>query len=212
MESKGKSQHWRFLSQSECYCLKKTTNVISKRDFYFDSRVRSFSTKWGGNWKIEIEHLANDNLSSIERWCNDFSFHFLAGDLANKLEKIQSAGPQHDYHFELIEQISRKTHLSQIALFTRLLLDRKISPSNYSNVKSEFEEAFKERQAELQRVRELEKVQGKQQRGSAPQPIKSPLLVSTIQTAFYEGVLNEYEVCKRLNIKPDKLEKYIQWS
>ena len=160
--------------------------------------------------KLEIEHLANDNLSSIERWCNDFSFHFLAGDLANKLEKIQSAGPQHDYHFELIEQISRKTHLSQIALFTRLLLDRKISPSNYSNVKSEFEEAFKERQAELQRVRELEKVQGKQQRGSAPQPIKSPLLVSTIQTAFYEGVLNEYEVCKRLNIKPDKLEKYIQ--
>jgi len=160
--------------------------------------------------QLEIEHLANDNLSSIERWCNDFSFHFLAGDLANTLEKIQSAGPQNDYHFELIEQVSRKTHLSQIALFTRLLLDRKISPSNYSNVKSEFEEAFKERQAELKRVRELEKAQGKQQRGSAPQPIKSPLLVSTIQTAFYEGVLNEYEVCKRLNIKPDKLEKYIQ--
>lgn len=160
--------------------------------------------------KLEIEHLANNNLSSIERWCNDFSFHFLAGDLANTMEKIQSAGPQNDYHFDLIERISRRTHLSQIALFTRLLLDRKISPSNYNNVKSEFEEAFKERQAELQRVRELEKAQGKQQRGSAPQPIKSPLLVSTIQTAFYEGVLNEYEVCKRLNIKPDKLEKYIQ--
>ena len=160
--------------------------------------------------KLEIEHLANDNLSSIERWCNDFSFHFLAGDLANTIKKIQSAGPENDYHFELIERISKRTHLSQIALFTRLLLDRKISPSNYNNVKSEFEEAFKERQAELQRVRELEKAQGKQQRGSAPQPIKSPLLISTIQTAFYEGVLNEYEVCKRLNIKPDKLEKYIQ--
>lgn len=160
--------------------------------------------------KLEIEHLANDNLSSIERWCNDFSFHFLAGDLANTIKKIQSAGPENDYHFELIERISKRTHLSQIALFTRLLLDRKISPSNYNNVKSEFEEAFKERQAELQRVRELEKAQGKQQRGSSPQPIKSPLLISTIQTAFYEGVLNEYEVCKRLNIKPDKLEKYIQ--
>ena len=36
------------------------------------------------------------------------------------------------------------------------------------------------------------------------------LLISTIQTAFYEGILNEYEVCKRLNIKPDKLDKYIQ--
>ena len=130
--------------------------------------------------------------------------------MANTIKKIQSAVPENDYHFELIERISKRTHLSQIALFTRLLLDRKISSSNYNNVKSDFEEAFKERQAELQRVRELEKAQGKQQRGSAPQPIKSPLLISTIQTAFYEGVLNEYEVCKRLNIKPDKLEKYIQ--
>ena len=40
--------------------------------------------------------------------------------------------------------------------------------------------------------------------------IALPLLISTIQTAFYEGILNEYEVCKRLNIKPEKLDKYIQ--
>ncbi|WP_240751397.1 ImmA/IrrE family metallo-endopeptidase [Flagellimonas onchidii] len=160
--------------------------------------------------KLEIEHLANHNLSSIERWCNDFSFYFLAGDFADTLEKIHSVGPENDYQFELIEKISKKTHLSQIALFTRLLLERKISPSNYNNVKMEFEKAFKERQAELQRIKEIEKAQGKKQRGSAPQPIKSPLLVSTIQTAFYEGILNEYEVCKRLNIKPDKLDRYIQ--
>ena len=35
------------------------------------------------------------------------------------------------------------------------------------------------------------------------------MFLSTIQTAYYEGVLNEYEVCKKLNIKPEKLEKYI---
>ena len=160
--------------------------------------------------KLDIEHLANDNLSDIERWCNDFSFYFLAGDFAKILENIETAGPNNDYHFELIEKISRKTHLSQMALFTRLLLQGKISPVNYNNVKLEFEEAFKQKQADLQRVRGLEKVQGKKIRGTAPQPIKSPLLISTIQTAFYEGILNEYEVCKRLNIKPDKLDKYIQ--
>ena len=33
------------------------------------------------------------------------------------------------------------------------------------------------------------------------------MFVSTIQTAYYEGVLNEYEVCKKLNIKPEKLEE-----
>ena len=46
--------------------------------------------------------------------------------------------------------------------------------------------------------------------GTIPKPINSPLLISTIQTAFYEGVINEFEVCKSLNITPDKLDKYIQ--
>lgn len=160
--------------------------------------------------KIDIEHLANKNLPAVERWCNDFSFYFLAGEFANTIEKIDAAGPTNDYHFELIEKISKKTHLSQIALFTRLLLTNKISPANYSIVKLDFEEAFKLRQAEQERIKELEKAQGKERRGSAPKPIKSPLLVSTIQTAFHEGILNEFEVCKRLNIKPDKLDKYIQ--
>lgn len=160
--------------------------------------------------KLDIEHLASNNLSDVERWCNDFSFYFLAGDFANSLEKIKNAEPSNDYHFELIENISAKTHLSQIALFTRLLLENKISLANYNNVKSEFEEAFKQKQLEQEHIKELEKAQGKERRGSAPQPIKSPLLISTIQTAFYEGILNEYEVCKRLNIKPNKLDKYIQ--
>jgi hypothetical protein len=54
------------------------------------------------------------------------------------------------------------------------------------------------------------KKQGIKQRGSVAKPIPSPLFVSTIQTAFYEGLLNEYEVCKKLNIKPEKLDNYIQ--
>ena len=45
--------------------------------------------------------------------------------------------------------------------------------------------------------------------GAVPKPINSPLFISTIQTAYYEGVINEYEVCKRLNIKPEKLEAYL---
>jgi hypothetical protein len=51
---------------------------------------------------------------------------------------------------------------------------------------------------------------GIQKGGSTPKPINSPLLISTIQTAFYEGVINEYDVCKTLNISPDKLEIYLQ--
>lgn len=160
--------------------------------------------------KLEIKNLANKNLSAIERWCNDFAFHFLAGEFSDILDKLEKANANNDYHFDLIEKISKQTHLSQIAIFTRLLFQNKITKKDYKKVKEDFELAFRERQAELEKQKIIDKQRGIEKRGSAPQPIKSPLLISTIQTAFYEGVLNEYEVCKRLNIKPEKLDKYIQ--
>ena len=160
--------------------------------------------------KIDYQYLANRDLSVIERWCNDFSFYFLAGNLAEKLDQIETANSRNDYHFELIEEISKKTHLSQIALFTRLLYTKKISQANYDKVKNDFDERYREKQKEELKLKEQEKELGIKRRGSAPQPIKSPLLISTIQTAFYEGVLNEYEVCKKLNIKPDKFDEYLQ--
>lgn len=58
------------------------------------------------------------------------------------MKKLQNAAPENDYHFDLVENISRKTHLSKIALFTRLLFNNKISLSNYNNVKSDLEEKY----------------------------------------------------------------------
>ncbi len=159
--------------------------------------------------KIDYQYLANRDLSVIERWCNDFSFYFLAGNWAEKLDQIEAAESRNDYHFGLIEEISKKTHLSQIALFTRLLYTNKISQANYDKVKNDFDEKYREKQKEELKLKEKEKELGIKRRGSAPQPIKSPLLISTIQTAFYEGVLNEYEVCKKLNIKPEKFDEYL---
>lgn len=160
--------------------------------------------------KLEYQNIADKDLSKIERWCNDFSYYFLIGKYFKEIENIEKAEPQNDYQFELIEYISSETHLSQIALFTRLLFQNKISQSDYDKVTSDFDERFREKQKEEERLKEQEKELGIKRKGSAPQPIKSPLLISTIQTAFYEGVLNEYEVCKRLNIKPEKFDEYIQ--
>jgi Zn-dependent peptidase ImmA (M78 family) len=160
--------------------------------------------------QLEISNLANNKLSAIERWCNDFAYYFLAGDFDKTFEKIDKADGNNDYHFELIENISKSTHLSQIALFTRLLFQKKISQNNYSTIKTDFDEQYRIRQEEEKKQRELDKIQGIQKGGSTPKPMNSPLLISTIQTAFYEGVINEYDVCKTLNISPDKLEKYLQ--
>lgn len=160
--------------------------------------------------QLEISNLANNKLSAIERWCNDFAYYFLAGDFDIFFEKIYQADSNNDYHFELVESISKSTHLSQIALFTRLLFQNKITQNNYNTIKADFDERYRIQQEEEKKQRELDKIKGIQKGGSTPKPINSPLLISTIQSAFYEGVINEYEVCKTLNITIDKLEKYLQ--
>lgn len=160
--------------------------------------------------KLDFDYLAQKNLSSIEKWCNDFSFYFLAGNYSVELESLDSAVPQNDYYNNLIEHLSKKTNLSRIALYTRLIYQDKITQSNYDKIRKEFEENYKTKLKEEEKQREIEKELGIKREGRSPQPIKSPLLISTIQTAFYEGVLNEYEVCKRLNIRPEKIGEYIQ--
>jgi Zn-dependent peptidase ImmA (M78 family) len=160
--------------------------------------------------ELDISNFANNKLSAIEKWCNDFAYCFLAGEYDKAFEQIEKADATNDYHFALIERISKHTHLSQIALFTRLLFQKKISQNDYNNIKTDFDERYRLRQEEEKRQKELDKLQGIQKGGSIPKPINSPLLISTIQTAFYEGLINEIEVCKTLNISPDKLEKYLQ--
>lgn len=160
--------------------------------------------------QLELSHISNKNLSVIERWCNDFAFHFLAGEYVNELDKLNVANASNDYHFDKIRLISKNTHLSELALFTRMLLNNQISPKSYNNIKSDFEEQFRRKQEAIEKERQKLKEQGIKQRGSIAKPINSPLFISTIQTAFYEGIINEYEVSKRLKMKPEKIEQLIQ--
>ena len=160
--------------------------------------------------KIDYQYIANTNLSKTERWCNDFAYFFLAGDFADMIDSLEKAGPSNDYHHEMIETISEQTHLSKIALFTRLLLQKKITKPNYKKVKADFDERYRKKKEEQEKEKQRLKDLGIQPRGSVPRPIPSPLFISTIQTAFHEGVIDEYEAIKRLNIKAEKFEEYLQ--
>jgi len=160
--------------------------------------------------EIDVQNLANIKLNAIEKWCNDFAYYFLVGDYVTIIDNIDKADGSNDYHFDTIESISANTHLSRIALFTRLLFQKKLSQNNYNNIKADFDEVFKIKNEEERKQRELDKLRGIKPRGTTPKPMNSPLLISTIQTAFYEGIINEYDVCKSLNIQPDKLDKYLQ--
>ena len=149
------------------------------------------------------------SLNKIEKWCNDFAYFFLAGSYDEVILDLENAGVKNDFHFELFDKISAKTHLSQIALFTRMLFLNKISGGHYGIIKADIEESYRKRLEEDKKKRELDKLNGIKSEGRAAKPINSPLLISTLQTAFYEGVISEYDVIERLKISPDKLRQIL---
>lgn len=193
----------------------KPNMIVLKRHQSFSREIFTLAHELGHYLldEEEIEEINyaifNKNLSAVENWCNDFAFFFLAGEYSEAIDSLDNASSINDYHHDFIERVSNQTHLSKLSLFTRLLYKGKISKSNYKLVKEEFEKLYRQKEEEKEREKQLQKEQGIKQRGSVAKPITSPMFLSTIQTAYYEGVLNEYEVCKKLNIKPEKLEKYI---
>ncbi len=154
-----------------------------------------------------------DQLTETEKWCSDFAFHFLAGPSGKVLEDLESASASNDYHHEIIEEISQKTHLSTLALYTRLLIKGIVDPVVYDNISTSIIKEIKERQlAEKEKLdREKQKAleEGRKPMGATPKAIISPLYQRTLLGALYSGFITESEFCKRLNIKPEKLDKYL---
>ncbi len=159
----------------------------------------------------EIDESINEDssnyssLNKIERWCNDFAYYFLVGEHDKTIIKLESASKNNDYHHAILNSISEQTNLSVFALYTRLLMNGKVSLVNYKKIYSELFESIKKREAEENRLREIEKQkaldEGKKLGGAVAKPILSPLYLNTIQSAFYEGVINEAEFCRRLIVR-----------
>jgi len=160
--------------------------------------------------KIGDDFNHYESLDKIEKWCNDFAYYFLVGHFDETLSKLEKATAKNDYHHEIIKQISEETNLSEFALFTRLRINDTISFNDYQSVKTDFENQFRENEEKLKKEREKEKEEGRQSNARASKPILSPLYVNTIQSAFIEGIIGETEFCRRLNIKPEKIENYLK--
>jgi len=159
--------------------------------------------------EVDVKSISHKDLSKIENWCNEFSYFFLIGKYVNTIENLSVANSTNDYHFDLIQNISRETNLSTLALYTRLLYSKKISYKGYKNVKNELDELYRKKIEEENKKKELDKLSGIKRGGAVPKPINSPLFVNTLQTALFSGIINEYDFCKKLNIKPEKIGQYI---
>jgi Zn-dependent peptidase ImmA (M78 family) len=159
---------------------------------------------------MDFNHLAVGSISKVEAWCNTFAFAFLAGEKLMDLDQLPEIGKSDDYFSGEIKAISDATHLSYTAILTHLVRKGKMSGAIYGRMRRDQEEAIQTKKDLEKKKRELEKEMGKASIAIQAKPIQSPLFVSAIQTAFFDGVINEYELCKTLHLKPEQLEKYLR--
>lgn len=143
-------------------------------------------------------------LSNVERWCNDFAFYLLIGNDAEIIDNITNVGPENDYCHDLAKQISDRTFISRLAIYTRFLLDGKVSPTDYITIKADLIEQYN-----LRIKKDKETLKYKDAHTMAPKPIMSPLHIETVQMALFKGIITETQFCKYLNVKPSKIEKYL---
>ena len=204
------------------FYLKPDTIVLKRNQKSFSREIFTLIHELGHYLlnEEEIDERINEDssdynsLSKIERWCNDFAYYFLVGELDKTLASLAIANDNNDYHHDILDSIAKQTNLSVFALYTRLLINEKISLSNYRKVCNELSDSIKAREAEEQRKYELERLkameEGRKPGGAAAKPLLSPMYVNTLQSAFYEGVINEAEFCRRLNIKPERIDYYLK--
>lgn len=199
-----------FFLQPNVIVLRRNQDYLKREIFTLAHELGHYLLNQEEVESMDYDHFAFGKLSTIESWCNQFAFAFLAGDLLNQLDQLPQSSAPNDYSFEKIKTISDSTHLSFTAILTYLVRKGKMSGLIYGRMKQDQEDRVQAKKEAEKKKRELEKEMGKTSIASQAKPIQSPLFVSTIQTAFFDGVINEYELCKTLYLKPEQLEKYLR--
>ena len=155
----------------------------------------------------EVENVSDElssGLSEIEKWCNDFAFYFLIGDDAEKLDGLLYASAKNDYATDMVKSLSEKTHVSMLAIYTRLVIEKKMSQDDYALVRGGIMSSVKRAESERKRLQENSDITM-----SPPRPIISNLFRDTMQCALYRGVIDEATFCHQLNIKPERINAYL---
>ena len=155
----------------------------------------------------EVENVSDElssGLSEIEKWCNDFAFYLLMGDEAVKLDELKYANAKNDYAHDMIKDLSDATHVSMLAIYTRLVIEKKMTQDDYTLVRGGI-------MANVRRTEEKRKQQAADGNSviSSPRPIISNLFRDTMQCALYRGVIDEATFCQQLNVKPERMEAYL---
>jgi len=150
------------------------------------------------------EEFLNFKLSKIEKWCYKFAFYFLLQEQVNNYESLANKNNNEDDIDKIVNGIYDNTHLSQRAIYTRLIIEEKISQAFYNKKIDELNEHIKRQENEEQLFKERNKALGKEQGGSAPKPIESKLFTELVKINYFEGNIAENKLREYLRIGADK--------
>lgn len=207
---KQKSNIDGFFLQPNVIVLRRNQDYLRREIFTLTHELGHYLLNQEEIESMDYDHLAFGATNKIEAWCNSFAFAFLAGSQLENLDSLPEVDKSNDYSFAEIKSISDQTHLSFTAILTYLVKKGKMGRTTYGRMKKDQDEQIQAKKETEKKKRELEKEMGKPSIASPAKPIQSPLFVSAIQKAFFDGIINEYELCKTLHLKSEQLEKYLR--
>ena len=159
--------------------------------------------------EVNITTLSHASVSDVERWCNTFAYYLLIGkDKSVMLESVGSFDASNDYGYDLVERISKETNLSRLAIFTNLLVQKRLSYDSYVNIKENLDEQWHEKECRKIQRKEEDKASGVKLYGRNPQPIRADIVKNIYTVALSSGVIGEQEYCKAMRIKPENINAF----
>jgi len=183
--------------------------LIKRNQKYFRREIFSLVHEFA-HYLLNIEEIdnlkeefSNFKLSKIEKWCNQFSFYFLLQDQIKNYERINGNSSEEDVN-NIVNEIYTNTHLSQRAIYTRLIIEEKITKVYYDRKIKELNKHIEQKKEDERLQKERNKALGIEQGGSAPKPIESKLFTELVKINYFEGNIAENKLREYLRINPEK--------
>lgn len=148
------------------------------------------------------ENTFAQNPNDEESWCNKFAFALLLGE---SLEEVQNINANEiSLENPAIQKLSKKKHISRLAIFYHFAYMDKIQWTKYKQLKENLQNEYEQKKQSNKEDRENKKFR-------LPAPILSPLQKDIFVNAFLEGIVSEYTMRTRFKryIKKDNLEGFI---
>jgi len=191
--------------------------VIKRQQNYFKREIFTLMHEFAHYLvnEEEIDEIVGESLNQgkIEIWCNEFAYNFLIDDFDKKIDELKEANSSNNFHKDLVEEISNKTRLSTLALYTRLKITNKISLTSYNKIYEETIESInkeiQKRKEEADLEREILKEKGEKSFASSPKPIESKLFKEVLKINYFEGNISEGQLLKSLKSKNKLFEEVI---